>query len=156
MIETAGILDGVSDLLGGGTMTMWVVLAGLVALFLAYKAVKLVVKLIALATAAVLFAGTAPWATEPVSGDVAACAAAVVESGATGWQTTLTKRITVEELAPDATCASSGVGLEQGSALVRLRTWWDVPFQTWDVTPDGATARLEVPNLDRGDEGADA
>lgn len=151
-LQATGLLDRASDALGGGTLTIWIVLAGLVALYLAYKAVKLVVKLVALSVAGVLFLGTAPWAGEPVTGATADCAAAVVERGATGWQTNLTKRITVEELDPAASCDSSGVGLAQGSALVRLRTWWDVPFQTWDVTPDGATARLEVPDLDGDDE----
>lgn len=149
MLAQTEIIDQVRDALGGGTLTVWLVVAGVVALFLAYKAVTFVVKLAAFATAAVLFLGTAPWSGAPVTGDTAGCAAAVVERGATGWQTHLTKRVTVEELSPDARCRDSGIGLARGSATVKLRTFWDVPFQTWEVTPEGAESRIELPQ--RGD-----
>jgi hypothetical protein len=138
------LIDRARDLLGGGTLTVWLVVGGLVALFLAYKAVKLVVRLVAFAVAAVLLLGTAPWSGEPVTGATADCAAAVVAEGAGGWQTQLTKRVTVEELSPDASCNDRGVGLARGSATVKLRTFWDVPFQTWEVTPDGAEARIDL------------
>ena len=68
-----------------------------------------------------------------------------VVAAAQGWQSHLTKRVTTEELSPDATCRPDGSGLASGSAVVRLRTVYDLPFQTWDVTPAGAEARMEPP-----------
>ena len=139
------LLDRAQEALGGGTLSVWLIAAGLLALFLAYKAVKFAMKLVALATAAVLFLGTAPWAGEPVTGATAECAGAAVEQAASGWQTNLTKRITVEALSPDAACADSGVGLASGSAEAKLRSFWDVPFQTWDITPDTVEPRVDLP-----------
>ncbi len=141
------VLDRVQEALGGGNLTLWLVGAGLVALYLAYRAVKLAVKLVALATAAVLFLGTAPWAGEPVTGPTADCAAAIVARDASGWQTNLTKRITVESLSGDASCADDGVGLATGTGVVKLRSFWDVPFQTWDVTTSGATSQVDLPGV---------
>lgn len=135
----------VQDALGGGTLSLWLIVGGIVALFLAYKAVKLVAKLVALATAAVLFLGTAPWSGEPVTGDTAACVEAAVEQAASGWQTHLTKRITVASLSPDASCTPSGTGLQTGTGEAQLRTFWDIPFQTWDVTTAGAEPRSGLP-----------
>lgn len=141
------LLDRVREGLGGGNLTIYLVVGGLVAVYLAYRAAKFAVKLVALGTAAVLFLGTAPWAGEPITGAAAECAAAIVEREAAGWQQHLTKRITVAELSGDAACADADVGLSAGTATVKLRSFWDVPFQTWEVTPDGATPRTEMPDL---------
>lgn len=141
--------DFLTDLTGGGNLTIWLAIGGIVALYLAYKAVKFVMKVVALGVAAALFLGTAPWTGAAVDTpeDVVACVTMAVEEAASGWQVNLTKRITVEELSSDARC-SGETGLSSGSAVVRLRTFYDVPFETWDVTPAGAVTRLQVPGRD--------
>lgn len=139
------ILEPIREALGGGQLTMWLILGGIVAGWLALKAVKAVIKLALGVVAATLVLGTAPWAGSAVPGAPADCAAAAVSAAASGWQTNLTKRVTTEELSTDATCANDGVGLSAGSAVVRLRTFYDLPFQTWDVTPDGPEARFDLP-----------
>lgn len=137
----------VTDLTGGGNLTVWLVVGGVVALWIAYKAVKLVMKLVSLAVGATLLLGTAPWAGTQVAApeDVVACVVRAVEEAASGWQTNLTKRVTVEELSADAAC-SGDTGLANGTAVARLRTFYDVPFETWDVDPSGATTRLRLPS----------
>ena len=80
-----------------------------------------------------------------MEGAPADCAAAEVTATASGWQATLTKRVTTEEVSPDAACQEDGVGLRAGSAVVRSRSFYDLPFQTWDVTPEGAEPRLDLP-----------
>lgn len=139
------ILDPIRDGLGGGQLSLWLIIAGVVLLWLAVKAVKMVARLALGAVAVALFMGTVPWAGTAVQGAPADCAAAAVAEAATGWQTNLTKRVTTEEISADATCQPDGVGLEAGSAVVRLRSFYDLPFQTWDVTPDGPDARLDLP-----------
>jgi hypothetical protein len=139
------IWQTVQDTLGGGGMTLWLVIGGVVLLWLALKAVKMVVRLALFGLGGAMLIGTAPWTGADVPGAVAACAVAEVSAEADGWQSHITKRVTAEEVSSDAACASDGVGLSSGSAVVRLRTIYDVPFQTWDVTPDGAEPRLDLP-----------
>ena len=141
--------DFLTDLTGGGNLTIWLAVGGVVALYLAYRAVKFVMKVVALGVAATLFLGTAPWTGAAIDqpADVVDCVVREVEDAASGWQVNLTKRLTVEELSSDARCAGD-TGLSSGSAVVRLRTFYDVPFETWDVTPDGAVTRLQVPGRD--------
>ncbi len=139
------VLGPVRDALGGGQLSLWLIIGGLVLLWLAVKAVKMVVRLALGAVAVALFMGTVPWAGTAVEGAPADCAAAAVAEAASGWQTNLTKRVTAEEVSEDAACQPDGVGLDAGSAVVRLRSFYDLPFQTWDVTPVGPEARLDLP-----------
>lgn len=145
--------DGIRDLLGGGNLSLWLVVGGLIAVWLAIKAVKMVVRLALLAIGAALWLGTVPWAGAAIEGPAADCAVAAVAEASTGWETNITKRITVENVSADATCDADGVGLATGAAVVRLRSFYDVPFQTWDVTPDVVEARSDLPDLPtRGSE----
>ncbi len=139
------VLDAIQDALGGGTLSLWLILGGLLVVWLAVKAVKMVVRLALGGIAIALVMGTVPWAGTPVEGAPADCAAAEVTASASGWQATITKRVTTEEVSPDAQCRQDGVGLRTGTALVRSRTFYDLPFQTWEVTPEGAEARLDLP-----------
>lgn len=145
--------DGIRDLLGGGNLSLWLVVGGLIAVWLAIKAVKMVVRLALLAIGAALWLGTVPWAGAAIEGPATDCAVAAVAEASTGWETNITKRITVENVSADATCDADGVGLATGAAVVRLRSFYDVPFQTWDVTPDVVEARSDLPDLPtRGSE----
>lgn len=141
------LLDPLRDLLGGGTLSLWVVIAGLLAVWIAVKAVGTLLRLAAFGIAIALFLSAAPWAGEDVETDAAACAASLVEQEASGWQTALTKRITVAEVSPDAACAGDEVGLARGTAVVKLRTFYDLPYQTWDVDGAAAEARFDLSNI---------
>lgn len=140
--------DFITDLTGGGNLTIYLVIGGAIALWLAFKAVKMVMKVAALAVAGALWLGTAPWggAALDTPPNVVDCVVAAVADAASGWQTNITKRITVEELSPDATCSGDS-GLASGTAVVRLRTFYDLPFETWDVSTAGAVTRLQVPTI---------
>ena len=139
------VLDPIRDALGGGQLSLWVIVAGIVVVWLAVRAVRFVVRLAMVALAAALFLGTVPWAGSAVEGAPADCAATAVAEAAGGWPSNLTKRVTTEQVSDDATCQQDGSGLESGSAVVRLRTFYDVPFQTWDVTPQGSEPRRALP-----------
>ena len=139
------VLDPIQDALGGGTLSLWLIIGGVLIVWLAIKAVKMVVRIALGGIAVALVMGTVPWAGTPVEGAPAACAEAEVTATASGWQATLTKRVTTEEVSADARCRQDGVGLREGTAVVRSRSFYDLPFQTWDVTPEGATARLDLP-----------
>lgn len=135
------LLDGIRDALGGGTLSLWMIALGLLAAWLAVRAVVSTVKLTLFAGAAVLLLGVVPWSGQPqVVGPVADCAAAAVSDANSGAQAFLTKRVTVSELSADATCAGDA-GLATGTATVRVRTYADIPFRTWTVSADGATPR---------------
>lgn len=140
-------LDPVRDWLGGGSLSLWTIIAALVVLWLAFKVVSLGLKLLALAIAVAMFVSLAPWSGEDVDSDAARCAARAVEAAAEGWRTVLTKRITVDEVSDGATCEEDGVGLASGDAVVKLRTFYDLPFQTWDVDAEGAAPRFEAVDL---------
>lgn len=137
-------LAGLEQLLGGGNLTVWIVVAGVVLLWLAFKAVSMVLRLAAVAVAGTLFVSTAPWAGSAVDAPAAACASEAVRTAATGWQRYVTKRVTVDEVSDDASCTDDGRALGAGSAVVTLRTFFDLPFQTWDVDRDGAIARFDL------------
>lgn len=139
------LLDPLRDGLGGGQLSLWLIVAGVILLWLALKAVKMVVRLALGGVAVALFMGTVPWAGTAVEGAPADCAAAAVAEATDGWQTNLTKRVTTEQVSTDAACQPDGIGLQAGSAVVRLRSFYDLPFQTWDVTPAGPDARLDLP-----------
>lgn len=133
-----GLLEQVGDVFGGGSLSPVLLIGAAIALFLAYKAVKLVVKVVALGVGAFLLASTAPWSgAPPVENAAADCAQEAVSQALTGWQLTITKRITVEELSSDAACAGED-GLASGTATVKLRSFYDLPFQTWTVDSGGA------------------
>lgn len=131
------LLDPVKDFFGGGTLTPILIGGGLLALYLAYKVVTFTVKLVALAGAAILFAGTVPWASADLDTDAAHCAQRAVQDALDGWEAIATKRVTVEEVTGDATCAPGGDALEAGAATVKLRTFYDLPIRTWRVDPGG-------------------
>lgn len=139
------VLEPIQDALGGGTLSLWLLVGGAVVLWLAVRAVKMVVRLALGGIAVALVMGTVPWGGTAVEGAAADCAAAAVTEATTGWEATLTKRVTTEEVSDDAACRDDGVGLAAGSAVVRSRSFYDLPFQTWDVTPDGPDARLDLP-----------
>lgn len=139
------VLDPIRDALGGGQLSLWMIVAGVLAVWVAVKAVKFVVRLAMVALAAALFMGTVPWSGSAVQGAPADCAATAVADAAGGWPSSLTKRVTTEEVSDDATCRPDGSGLASGSATVRLRTFYDVPFQTWDVTPEGPEPHRALP-----------
>lgn len=138
------LLAPLRDALGGGTLSVWLVIAGVVAVWLALRAVRKLVRMVLGAAALGLFLGAAPLAGTAVPGAVADCAAAEVASATPTLLTQVTKRVTTETLSPDATCQPDGVGLATGSGTVRSRTVFDLPLQTWEVTPEGAVARLAV------------
>lgn len=140
--------DFITDLTGGGNLTIYLVIGGLIAMWVAFKAVKLVMKVVALSVAGALWLGTAPWngAAIDTPPQVVDCVTAAVADAASGWQANVTKRITIEELSADAACAGDN-GLASGSAVVRLRTFYDIPFETWDVSPAGAVTRLNVSTI---------
>ena len=131
------LFDPVRDALGGGNLTLWLVIGGVVVLWLAMKAVKMAMRLVLGSVALAMFLGTAPWAGAAIEGPAAECAAAEVSESASGWQANITKRVTVESLSTDATCQSDGQGLSAGTAVVKLRTFYDIPFQDWEVTSEG-------------------
>lgn len=140
------LLPSLPDALGGGTLSLWLLVGGLVVVWLAVKAVKMVFRLVLGGLAVALVMGTVPWAGTAVPGAPAACAEAEVTAATTGWQSTLTKRVTTEDVSADARCREDGVGLAAGRATVRSRSFYDVPFQTWQVTPEGAVADpLDLP-----------
>ncbi|MDX1619528.1 MAG: hypothetical protein R3320_00955 [Nitriliruptorales bacterium] len=141
-------LDPVRDWLGGGSLTLWTIIAGLVVVWLAFKIVSFGLKVLTLIVAVAMFVSVAPWSGEDVDNAPARCAAAAVEEAAEGWRTVLTKRITVDQVSEGAECADGDIGLASGDAVVKLRTFYDLPFQTWDVTADGAAPRFETPELD--------
>lgn len=133
-----GLLETIGDAFGGGSLSPVLLIGSAIALFLAYKAVKMVVKIVALGVGAFLLASTAPWSgAAPVEGAAADCAQEAVSQALSEWQLTITKRITVEQLSADAACAGEA-GLASGTATVKLRSFYDLPFQTWTVDPSGA------------------
>lgn len=141
-------LDPIRDALGGGTLSLWMIIGALVLVWLAVKAVKFAVKIALFAGAAAVFlGGTVPWAGADLQSTAADCARAAVEREADGWQSVITKRITVETVSEDAACNGTADGLSAGAAVVKLRSFFDLPFQTWDVTPEGADARLDVDDI---------
>ena len=147
------IVRGIQESLGGGNLSLWLIIGGLLAVWLAVKAVKMVVRLGLLAVGAALWMGIAPWAGPAIEGDASECAIAAVAEASSGWETNITKRITVDNISTDATCDSDGVGLATGVAAVRLRSFYDLPFQTWDVTPEIVEPRTDLPDLPaRGSE----
>jgi hypothetical protein len=147
------IFDGIGDLLGGGNLSLWLIIGGVIAVWLAIKAVKTIVRLALLAVGAALWLGVAPWAGAAIEGPASECAIAAVAEAATGWESNITKRITVENISADAACDEDGVGLSVGGAVVRLRSSYDLPFQTWDVTPAVVEPRTDLPDLPtRGSE----
>lgn len=133
-------LDPLTEWFGGGAMTPIMLVGGAIALYVAFRVARFVMRLAALAVAAVLFVGTAPLTSGEVTGPVATCAMRAVEEPLGWWQTLATKRITVEELSDDARCSGDEQGLAAGEATVKLRTFYDVPIQTWAVSADGARA----------------
>lgn len=128
-----------TDLFGGG-LSPALIVGGLVAAYLAYRAAKFAIKLAFLGVAAMLFLGTVPWAGADIEGDAAACAREAVYAELRGWQELTTKRVTVEEISEDAACATDGIGLTAGGAVVRTRSFFDIPVQTWAVDEQGARA----------------
>lgn len=144
----SSLFEPLREFLGGGTLTVWLVVGAAVAMWLALKAARMAVRVVLGGLAMALFVGTGPWAGGSVQGAAADCAAAAVAAAAGGWQTTLTKRVTTETVSPDATCREDGTGLAAGTAVVRLRSFYDVPLQTWDVTRRGATPRSPLPTPD--------
>lgn len=139
------VISRVTDAFGGGLLSPLLILAGLVALLVAWKAAKIALRMAALVVTAVLLLGTVPWAGQDITGPAAQCASAAVELEMAGWQETVTKRITVEQISPDATCTPAGQGLARGTAAVRLRTVFDLPFMTWEVDPSGARSTSTGP-----------
>ncbi len=139
------LFDPVRDALGGGNLTLWLVIGGVVVLWLAMKAVKMAMRLVLGSVALAMFLGTAPWAGAAIEGPAAECAANEVSESASGWQANITKRVTVESISSDAACQADGQGLSAGTAVVKLRTFYDIPFQDWEVTPDGATSNYSLP-----------
>lgn len=145
-------LAPVRDWLGGGSLSLWTVIAGVFVLWLAFKVATLGLKLLSLVVAVALFVSVAPWSGEDVESQAARCAAAAVEAEAAGWRTAATKRITVEQVSDGATCTDGRQGLASGNAVVRLRTFYDLPFQTWDVDSSGAAPRFDDVGAEEDEE----
>ncbi len=144
--EVREVLDQAQELFGGGALSPLLIAGGIAALWIAWKAVKFVMRLVALAVGVFLLVSIAPWSGADTDGRVADCARAAVEAELGSWQTTITKRVTVEELDPSAACASGDVGLRAGTAVVKLRSFYDIPFQTWDVAPSSVEPRIDLPD----------
>ena len=134
------VLDAVREALGGGTLSFWMIGGALVAIWLAIKAVKATIKLGLVVAAVFLLVGVAPWSGSPVESAAADCAANAVGEANSGVQAFLTKRITVQELSPDAACDGED-RLATGTATVRLRTYADIPFRTYTVVRGEVEAR---------------
>lgn len=139
------LIGPVRELFGGGTLTPWLVLGGVVLFWLALKAVRTVVKIALLALGGTLLGGVAPWSGAALDTPAAVCATAAVADELRGWPSFLAKRITAEELSPDARCDDDGRGLAAGTGGVKVRSFFDVPYQTWAVDPDGPRPITDLP-----------
>lgn len=129
----------VRELFGGGTLTLWLLVGGVLLLLIAVKVAKLFVKVFFIAVAFALFFGTFPWSGESVTGPVAVCALNTTAGEIAGFDQHLVKRITVKSVSDDANCNGDNSGLASGTAVVQFRSFFDVPIRSFDVTPQGAT-----------------
>jgi len=144
-----GLLEPIQNLLGGGTGALWMIGGGIVLGWLALKAAKMAMRIVLFSVGGAMLLGSAPWAgAAAVEGPVADCSVAAVIAAMQPWQQTVAKRVTVERITADAACLGDDA-LGAGAAEVKLRTMFDIPFQTWDVTAEGAAPRdLDLPAFD--------
>lgn len=143
------LLDPIKDLLGGGTLSLWLIGGGLVLIWIATKIVKFAVKMTVFAVGGAMLLSAAPWSSEGIETPAADCARQAVEASMTFFEDLGAKRITIKDTSTDAACNADGTGLRAGSATARLRTFYDIPFQEYAVTPEGATPRLNIPDRPR-------
>lgn len=136
------IWQDIENLLGGGTLTIWTIVAALVVLYVAWKAAKFAVRIFAAIVAIALLLSTAPWSTEGIQSGEAPCIAEVVNAQLTTWENIATKRITVDEMNPTTDCLVGG--RIDGSATVRLRTFFDIPFQTIEIVNGNITRSVDL------------
>lgn len=136
--QVGPFFDRVKDLFGGGLLTPIMIAAGLLVLYLAIKAVGSFLKIMMLLGAAGLFVGVAPWSGDsPVDTPVASCAAAQATDDLDGLLAVATKRVTVKSVGDDARCNRRKTRLARGSAEVQLRTFYDLPFRTVQISGGG-------------------
>ena len=132
------IFNDIREAIPGGTISPVLIVIAIIFIVVAIKTVGMLLKLLLFTAGIAVALGVAPWAGNPVTGEVAACAADAVNDAAGGWQALAAQRVTVEELSLDAVCAPTLEGLVAGSASVKLRTFFDIPIETWTVDGDGA------------------
>jgi membrane protein implicated in regulation of membrane protease activity len=135
----------IQEFLGGGTLTIWIIVGALVFTYVAFKAAKFAVRIFAIIIALALLVSIAPWSDEGEDSDRATCLVEYVTSRLTTWEAIAAKRLTVEDVDATATCQLPQ-GISRGEASVKLRTFYDIPFQTIRVTPDGLDRSFELPS----------
>lgn len=138
------VLREIQDFLGGGTLTVWIVVLALIFTYIAFKAAKFAMRIFAIVIALALLISIAPWSTEGESGQRADCLVDYVTARLTAWEAIAAKRLTVEDADPTASCQLPQ-GISNGEASVKLRTFYDIPFQTIRVTPEGLDRSFELP-----------
>ena len=124
------ILDRVKDLFGGGMLSPVMIIVGLFALYLAFKVVSGVAKLVMGVVSIAMFLGVAPWSgASALEGAVADCASTQASAELSGADSIITKRVEIISASPDAACNAGGDALAAGSARAQLRTFYDLPYR---------------------------
>lgn len=136
------IWQDIEQLLGGGTLTIWIVVGSLVMLYVAWKAAKFAVRIFAAIIAIGLLLSIAPWSSEGLQIAETECISEIVNAQLTTWENIATKRITVDDVSPTIRC-TVGLGVD-GSATVRLRTFYDIPFQTIHIVDGNITRSVDL------------
>jgi hypothetical protein len=136
------IWNDIEQLLGGGTLTIWIIVGALVMLYVAWKAAKFAIRIFAAIIAIGLLLSTAPWSSEGLQIAETACISEIVNAQLTTWENIATKRITIDEVSPTINCNVS-LGVD-GSATVRLRTFYDIPFQTIEIVNGNITRSVDL------------
>ncbi len=146
------VLGPIQDLLGGGTLSLWMIGGGIVVIWLGLKIVKMATRVAALAIGGAMILSSAPWSSAGMETPTAACARQAVQDAMTTVESFIAKRITVKELSDDATCNGDESGLARGTATARLRTFYDIPFQEYYLDGAEVTTRLNLPDVPQRSE----
>ncbi len=141
------LLGPIQDALGGGAAALWMVGGGAFLIWLAFKLVKFTAKILTLGIGIAMLLSAAPWASDGVDSPAADCARQAVEDAMSTSESLIAKRVTVKATSDDAACNGAGDGLAVGTATARLRTFYDLPFQEYEVDADGAVPRFDVPDV---------
>ncbi|MDX1511722.1 MAG: hypothetical protein R3249_10260 [Nitriliruptorales bacterium] len=140
------ILREIQAWLGGGTLTVWTIVGAGLFTYIAFKAAKFAMRIAAIIVALALLISIAPWSTEGEDSERADCIVDLVTTNLTTLESIATKRMTLDEADALTTCIW-GQGVRGGAAQVRLRTFYDIPFQTITVTEDGISRSIEFGDI---------
>lgn len=138
------VFRDIQQFLGGGTLTIWTIVLSGVFVAIAFKAAKFAARIFAIIVALALLVSIAPWSSEGEESDRATCLVQYVTARLTTWEAVAAKRLTVDDIDAPARCLLPG-GITGGEASVRLRTFYDIPFQTIRVTEEGLDRSWELP-----------